>query len=89
MMQTMPRMSCDQVGCGEDPWIYRDFRGTWRVLCHGRTLPPDAHGFRAETSRAGKALARTRTALHTGGVWVGGKEGGVCVGGEGGGRSRV
>eukprot|EP01051_Picozoa_sp_SAG22_P005453 SAG22_NODE_324_length_12373_cov_23.912254_2_plen_144_part_00 len=23
------------VGCGEDPFIYKDFRDTWRVLCHG------------------------------------------------------
>jgi hypothetical protein len=22
---------------GRDPFIYRDFRGTWRVLCHGGT----------------------------------------------------
>jgi len=22
-----------------DPFIYRDFRGTWRVLCHGSTEP--------------------------------------------------
>lgn len=27
------------AGCGEDPFVYRDFRGTWRVLCHGKTLP--------------------------------------------------
>ena len=25
------------VRCGEDPFIYQDFRGTWRVLCHGGT----------------------------------------------------
>ena len=23
--------------CGEDPFIYQDFRKTWRVLCHGST----------------------------------------------------
>ena len=25
------------AGCGEDPFIYKDFRDTWRILCHGGT----------------------------------------------------
>jgi hypothetical protein len=37
------------VGCGEDPFLYQDFRGTWRVLCHGKNIAPDASGFKAET----------------------------------------
>ena len=30
------------VGCGEDPFIYQDFRGTWRVICHGSTMKEGA-----------------------------------------------
>ena len=30
-------MNFSLAGCGEDPFIYKDFRDTWRVLCHGNT----------------------------------------------------
>ena len=52
------------VGCGEDPFIYQDFRGTWRVICHGPTEKPGSDPRFPNTSLETGGMAFSTDLIH-------------------------